>query len=333
MSSSGTGVFKYQWAALFTTRRASPTAREDARPHSPDPGELPELRRQQLRRTSTPRSAQALAEVGTQGYPSQASISFLRSNSVASYMRDIRVPTLLGAGRRPTPCSTCRSRWRPTPRSSARARRSSLDWQSWGHSDSDAGRRASSTCATRAQSYQGRQALAWFDHYVRAPRPQPAAGLPLLPRLGLRRPRTTSPGLRDGAVLPGRHRSGRCTCPAASTPRHSDGAPGRPAEPRWSPGHERLQQLVARSARTTPRRRGRRPDQQPVTDPPGGRDPVRDAAADPAGGRRGLAPADRAAGRAGVALTQAGGPAGQLVRLRQALRRRARRRRSSCRTG
>ena len=35
------------------------------------------------------------AEVGTLGYPSQATIAFLRSNSVASYLRDVRVPTLL----------------------------------------------------------------------------------------------------------------------------------------------------------------------------------------------------------------------------------------------
>ena len=49
-----------------------------------------------------PPVCQALLEVGTLGYPSQADIDFLRSNSVACYMSDVRVPTLLGQGQADT---------------------------------------------------------------------------------------------------------------------------------------------------------------------------------------------------------------------------------------
>ena len=61
-----------------------------------------DVRDRELRQLRAGRSAQALLEVGTLGYPSQASIAFLRSNSVASYMRDVRVPTLIGQGQADT---------------------------------------------------------------------------------------------------------------------------------------------------------------------------------------------------------------------------------------
>src|SRR3954453_23145847 len=99
VSSGGTGVFKYQWASLFTTvgvgdGAADATALTDpARVQNYVDNNCDNFEMQVCR---------ALLEVGTLGYPSQASIDFLRSNSVASYLRDIRVPTLLGQGQADT---------------------------------------------------------------------------------------------------------------------------------------------------------------------------------------------------------------------------------------
>ena len=79
---------------------------------------------------------QALLEVGTQGYPSPASIQFLRSNSVASYMRQVRVPTLIGQGQADTLFNLQES----VATYTALKRQGtpvSLVWQSWGHSNSE----------------------------------------------------------------------------------------------------------------------------------------------------------------------------------------------------
>ena len=82
-----------------------------------------------------PQVCQALLEVSTLGYPSQASIAFLRSNSVASYMRDVRVPTLIGQGQADTLFNLQES----VATYTALKRQGtpvSLVWQSWGHSNS-----------------------------------------------------------------------------------------------------------------------------------------------------------------------------------------------------
>ena len=126
---------------------------------------------------------QALLEVATTGYPSPASIDYLRSNSVASYLADVRVPTLIGQGQADTLFNLQESvatytalREQGTP--------VSLVWQSWGHSDSSP---VAGELDLRhpADSYEGRQALAWFDHYVRGTGHRAGTGLPLLPRLGV----------------------------------------------------------------------------------------------------------------------------------------------------
>jgi putative CocE/NonD family hydrolase len=107
----------------------------------------------------------ALLEVGTQGYPSRATIAFLRSNSVASYMRDVRVPTLLGQGQADTLFNLQES----VATYTALKRQGtpvSLTWQSWGHSDQTK-QPGELDMRHPAQSLQGRMALAWFDYYVR----------------------------------------------------------------------------------------------------------------------------------------------------------------------
>jgi predicted acyl esterase len=161
VSSSGTGVFKYQWASLFTTVGVGDGAADATA--LLNPANAPNL----LNNCGNfePEVCRALAEVGTLGYPSQATIAFLRSNSVASYMSDVRVPTLLGQGQADTLFNLQES----VATYTALKRQGtpvSLTWQSWGHSDQT---RQPGELDMRhpAQSLQGRMALAWFDHYVR----------------------------------------------------------------------------------------------------------------------------------------------------------------------
>jgi putative CocE/NonD family hydrolase len=162
VSSSGTGVFKYQWAALFTTVGVGNGAA--------DVTALTDPTRVQNYVTNNCVNfevavCKALLEVGTQGYPSRATIAFLRSNSVASYMRDVRVPTLLGQGQADTLFNLQES----VATYTALKRQGtpvSLTWQSWGHSDQTK-QPGELDMRHPAQSLEGRMALAWFDYYVR----------------------------------------------------------------------------------------------------------------------------------------------------------------------
>ncbi|MGY1802123.1 CocE/NonD family hydrolase [Blastococcus sp. SYSU D00922] len=176
VSSGGTGVFKYQWAALFTTVGVINGA-QDLRALA-DPARFADFFQQAAQAENCanfePEVCRALTEVATLGYPSQASIDYLRSNSVASYMRDVRVPTLIGQGQADTLFNLQESvatytalRRQGTP--------VSLVWQSWGHSSSTP-KPGELDMRHPAQSLQGRAALAWFDHYVRDRGPKPPQG-------------------------------------------------------------------------------------------------------------------------------------------------------------
>jgi ABC-2 type transport system ATP-binding protein len=171
VSSAGTGVFKYQWAALFTSVGVGNGLA--------DVTALTDPTRVQNYVTNNcvnfePQVCQALLEVGTLGYPSQASIAFLRSNSVASYMRDVRVPTLIGQGQADTLFNLQES----VATYTALKRQGtpvSLAWQSWGHSNSTP-QPGELDERHPAQSLEGRAALAWFDYYVRDRGSKPAQG-------------------------------------------------------------------------------------------------------------------------------------------------------------
>jgi predicted acyl esterase len=163
-----TGVFKWEWSALFTTLGVVNGVQDLVSPN--DPAAWQKFVTEGCANFDKP-VCQALLEVATLGYPSQQSIRFLRSNSVASYMSQIRVPTLLGQGQADTlfnlqeSIATYRSlKKQGTP--------VALDWQSWGHSDSTP-QPGELDMRHPEQSYQGRQALAWFDHYVKGTGPQP----------------------------------------------------------------------------------------------------------------------------------------------------------------
>jgi putative CocE/NonD family hydrolase len=176
LSASGTGVFKYQWAALFTALGVA-NGVQDLRALA-DPAQFEAFFTSASRAENCgnfePQVCTALAEVATLGYPTQASIDYLRSNSVASYMEDVRVPTLLGQGQADTLFNLQESvatytalRRQGTP--------VSLMWQSWGHSDSSP-QPGELDERHPARSLQGKAALAWFDHYVRDRGPRPPQG-------------------------------------------------------------------------------------------------------------------------------------------------------------
>ncbi|TFV87851.1 CocE/NonD family hydrolase [Blastococcus sp. CT_GayMR16] len=174
VSAAGTGVFKYQWAALFTTVGVVNGAQDLTA--LADPATFTSFFQQASNNCANfePEVCRALAEVATVGYPSQASIQYLRSNSVASYMGDVRVPTLIGQGQADTLFNLQES----VATYTALKRQGtpvSLAWQSWGHSDSSP-QPGELDMRHPAQSLEGRAALAWFDHYVRDRGPKPPQG-------------------------------------------------------------------------------------------------------------------------------------------------------------
>jgi predicted acyl esterase len=166
---SGTGVFKYQWASLFTTVGVGDGAADATA--LLDPRRAPNYVRNNCVNFEV-QVCRALLEVGTLGYPSRASIEFLRSNSVAGYIRDIQVPTLLGQGQADTLFNLQESVATYTALKN-QGTPVSLMWQSWGHSHS-APQPGELDMRDPENSYQGRLALAWFEHYVRKTGPAPA---------------------------------------------------------------------------------------------------------------------------------------------------------------
>jgi predicted acyl esterase len=162
VSSSQVGVFKYQWAAAFTALGVADGV-QDA-PALADPERWRAFVQDNCANFDPP-VCQALLEVGTQGYASAASVDFLRSNSVASYVEDVRAPTLIGQGQADTLFNLQES----VATYTALERQGtpvSLVWQSWGHSDSEPVP-GEFDLRHPAATYQGRQILAWFDAYVR----------------------------------------------------------------------------------------------------------------------------------------------------------------------
>ncbi|WP_324274359.1 CocE/NonD family hydrolase [Blastococcus brunescens] len=168
VSTANTGVFTYQWSLLFTALGFANGVQD--LPALSDPAQVRNLAQQNCLNFDAPVCA-ALAEVATTGFASQSSVEFLRSNSVASYVSDVRVPTLLAQGQADTLFNLQESvatyaalREQGTP--------VSLVWQSWGHSG--LGPQPGELDERNPEaSYQGRQVLGWFDHYVRGRGPAP----------------------------------------------------------------------------------------------------------------------------------------------------------------
>jgi ABC-2 type transport system ATP-binding protein len=162
VSSTGPGVFKYQWASLFTTLGVGNGAADASA--LVDPARAHNFADRNCANFEV-QVCQALAEASSLGYPSPASIGYLRSNSVTSYIGDVRVPTLIGQGQADTLFNLQESvaTYRALEKQGTPV---ALQWQSWGHSDSSP-QPGELDERRPAESLQGRAIIAWLDYYVR----------------------------------------------------------------------------------------------------------------------------------------------------------------------
>jgi ABC-2 type transport system ATP-binding protein len=108
----------------------------------------------------------AKGELDAGGFATQDVIDFARHASVTSYLKRIRIPTLLAQGQADTlfnlneAAATYRAlRQQRTP--------VKMIWQSWGHSDGTAAKGEFSDDEKALTSYEGRRFFAWFDHYLK----------------------------------------------------------------------------------------------------------------------------------------------------------------------
>ncbi|MDT0275035.1 CocE/NonD family hydrolase [Blastococcus goldschmidtiae] len=168
VGSANTGVFKYQWSLLFTALGLA-SGLQDL-PALGDPAQVRNLARENCLNFDVP-VCSALAEVAATGYADPRSVEFLRSNSVGSYVSDVRTPTLIAQGQADTLFNLQES-VATYAALKAQGTPVSLVWQSWGHSALDP-QPGELDQRNPEDSYQGRQALAWFDHYVRGRGPAP----------------------------------------------------------------------------------------------------------------------------------------------------------------
>ena len=105
--------------------------------------------------------------MNTAGYPDAATVALAKHASVASYVKRIKVPTLLVQGQKDTlfnlneAVATYRSlRAQQTP--------VKMVWQSWGHSGSNpVPGELDFGAASLRDSYLGNRFLNWMDHYVK----------------------------------------------------------------------------------------------------------------------------------------------------------------------
>jgi len=163
------GAFKYQWSVLFSGEGIADGA-QDIQALANDPSSFPQYVQNNCANFPT-QVCVALTEVAAQGYPSQASIDFLRHASVAAYMKDIKVPTYLAQGEADSLFDLQES-VATYHRLQAQGTPVAMAWQSWGHSHLTP---VAGELDERhpANSYEGRQLIAWFDHYVKGTGPQP----------------------------------------------------------------------------------------------------------------------------------------------------------------
>jgi ABC-2 type transport system ATP-binding protein len=170
VSSNVPGAFKFEWSTLFSGEGIA-DGLQDISAIATDPAtNFPAYVNNNCANFSA-QVCTALTEVATQGYPSQTSIAFLRHASVASYMRDITIPTFLAQGEADTLFNLQESVATYT-KLKAQGTPVSMDWQSWGHSHS-APVAGELDERNPMSSYQGRQLVAWFDHYVKRTGPPP----------------------------------------------------------------------------------------------------------------------------------------------------------------
>lgn len=108
-----------------------------------------------------PRFCDAKAHMDALGYPKPADVAFLRDVSVASYISDITIPTLLVQGENDSLflLNEAAATYRALEEQRTPVK---LLFQSWGHSNY----KAAPGEYTLDDSYEGRTFLLWFDHWL-----------------------------------------------------------------------------------------------------------------------------------------------------------------------
>lgn len=173
VSSDDPGAFKYQWSLFFTGVGVANGAQDATAVTDPTQAQslFNQLANQQNCANFATQVCVALGEVAAQGYPGTESIHFLRHASVANYLSDVTTPTFLAQGQADSlfnlqeSMATYQSlKKQGTP--------VALEWQSWGHSRS---KPVPGELDQRhpGASYQGKQILGWFAHYLKGATSQP----------------------------------------------------------------------------------------------------------------------------------------------------------------
>jgi predicted acyl esterase len=111
------------------------------------------------------------AQMDALGYPDATTTAFARNASVTSYLKDIRIPTLLGQGQADTlfNLQEATSTYRALK---ARGVPVKMMWQQWGHSH--AALPGEFDLAKPDTNYQGQVITRWFDHYLKGSGPAPS---------------------------------------------------------------------------------------------------------------------------------------------------------------
>ncbi|MBV9291525.1 MAG: hypothetical protein JO222_03660, partial [Frankiales bacterium] len=111
-------------------------------------------------------ACQAKAELDTGGFATKDVIAFARHASVASYMKRIRIPTLLAQGEADTlfNLNEAAATYRALRRQHTPVK---MIWQSWGHSHGAAAKGEWADSGAITSTYEGKRFFAWFDHYLK----------------------------------------------------------------------------------------------------------------------------------------------------------------------
>ena len=164
VTSTTPGVAKYQWASLFTAVGITDGISNIQDDPSRDVTTCPNF---------DARVCPAVVEAGITGAPSPTTLELLRHASVSTYVKNIKIPTLLLQGQADTlfnldeAIATYRAlRAQGTP--------VKMVWQSWGHSRStpapgelgDGPGGYSPVDAAGELTAEGRIVEEWFDHYL-----------------------------------------------------------------------------------------------------------------------------------------------------------------------
>jgi ABC-2 type transport system ATP-binding protein len=108
----------------------------------------------------------AKAELDAGGFATQDVIDFARHASVTSYLKHIRIPTLLAQGQADTlfNLNEAAATYRALRRNGTPVK---MIWQSWGHSHGTPAKGEWSGDEKARSTYEGQRFFAWFDHYLK----------------------------------------------------------------------------------------------------------------------------------------------------------------------